>query len=89
MYRPLTQAVLVQNSIESFAKELKEQIELWKKEESAPSASNNTDFMKLADALEERAFVELKKEVGYGDAKWARGILYAVNCIRSGQLHKI
>jgi len=57
--------------------------------ESAPSASTNTDFMKLADALEQRAFVELKKEVGYGDAKWARGILYAVNCIRSGQLHKI
>jgi hypothetical protein len=45
--------------------------------------------MKLADALEERAFVELKKEVGKGDAQWARGILTAVNCIRSGQLHKI
>jgi hypothetical protein len=57
--------------------------------DATPSASHNTDFMKLADALEERAFVELKKEVGKGDAQWARGILTAVNCIRSGQLHKI
>ena len=42
MYRPLVQAELVQNSIEKFAAELKVQIELWKKEEAAPSASDNS-----------------------------------------------
>jgi len=41
----------------------------------------------LTERLEERAFKELGKEIGQGDHQWARGILYAINCIDNGKLH--
>jgi len=47
----------------------------------------NPGIMQLADKLEKRAFRELKKDVGLGDHQWARGVLYAVNRLRSGQQH--
>ena len=78
MYRPLTQAVLVQNSMEKFAQELKLQIELWKKEEAAPSAS--TAIAQIAARLENR--VKTDRQLDSEEA-WQDVVIEAVRQLRA------
>ena len=69
---------------------IKEALEMSIKSLQAPESAqtaHNPGIMQLADKLEKRAFCELKKDVGLGDHQWARGVLYAVNRLRSGQQH--